>query len=214
MRTKAFSLGLCASCSSRAARARADLPRCRCLQSSSEIPSPVRPPGGQNKTRPGRRMRQKKVTCLVGLVHASNAKSPIHFCIVESVCLRGTLCARYPHQAYTWDSVGQSEIMVRSGCYYSSLSSHHADALHSDLPRLATFLCASGCRSRTHANIPVANGLSVLAVRFGCYYSSLSSHRTDALHSDRPRLATVLCASGCRFRTHANIQNTGKYSRR
>ena len=175
------------------------------MQSSSGIPSPVRPPGGQNKKRPGRRMRQKKVTCLVGLVHASNAKSPIHFCIVESVCLRGTLCARYPHQAYTWDSVGQSEIMVRSGCYYSSLSSHHADALHSDLPRLATFLCASGCRSRTHANIPVANGLSVLAVRFGCYYSSLSSHRTDALHSDRPRLATFLCV-------RMSVQNTRKYS--
>ena len=198
MRTKAFSLGLCASCSSRAARARADLPRCRCLQSSSEIPSPVRPPGGQNKKRPGRRMRQKKVTCLVGLVHASNAKSQSTFAALRDrrVCLRDTLCARYPHQAYTWDSVGQSEIVVRSGCYYSSLSSHHADALHSDLPRLATLFCASGCRS-----------MSVLAVRFGCYYSSLSSHRTDALHSDRPRLATFLCV-------RMSVQNTRKYSRR
>ena len=179
------------------------------MQSSSGIPSPVRPPGGQNKKRPGRRMRQKKVTCLVGLVHASNAKSQSTFAALRDrrVCLRDTLCARYPHQAYTWDSVGQSEIVVRSGCYYSSLSSHHADALHSDLPRLATFLCASGCRSRTHADIPVANGLSVLAVRFGCYYSSLSSHRTDALHSDRPRLATFLCV-------RMSVQNTRKYSRR
>jgi hypothetical protein len=40
------------------------------------------------------------------------------------------------------------------------------------------------------------NGLSVLAVRFGCYYSPLSSHHVltrSTPISDLPRLATFLC---------------------